>query len=64
MAGKNAYESNSGCLLGFVVILLFVALFSFSDQHKVIKSRSVLKPTIEITLNNQVIDTLYVYKLK
>lgn len=63
MAGES-YESNDGCIplfLGIVVFIMFI-IFDSNSREEIIKSRTKIEPTIELILENQKIDTLYVYK--
>lgn len=60
-------EDNSGCLpvvIAVIIGLACVGVFSILVKEKIFKSREIIEPTIQLTLKNQVIDTLYVYKLK
>lgn len=59
----NAFSQVFGCIGWFVLFMLLLTGFlGFKACNKTIKSNELLTPTIRLEVNDNKIDTLYIYK--
>lgn len=60
---EDPIDSLFGCFGWFVLFaLLIIGFLSFKTCNKTIESDKLLTPEIKLIINNNQIDTLYIYK--
>jgi len=67
--GKNIASFFNGIftllIILFLGVIVFIILFITQlSRNNVIKSKTLIKPEIELTTDGKIIDTIYIYKKK
>lgn len=59
----------AGCFVMFLIVILAAGVFIIlylpnNEEEVVIESKTIIVPTIKITIEDNKVDTLYIYKRK